>query len=275
MNKNAHFLILSPLLLLLYSPLYGQPGATGDTTKVKLRLPSDLYFEMSPYRKDQNKIVFKVDYLLKNLAVVTSDNKTSSILIQQAMSDTMKEKKIGYLIATPIFDSIGGDSNTAIYYFGKGGGEDTVNEIHAAAVKVFFSDDSEPSTKLVRIKDRLKFNVAVNKFRSIKGSNSQLGKKRMELEFIRIETPGSKKATLSIDQEPRRGNALVCIFNANNGNLLATLDPKKLYQSFTTKNDVYVFPLIRPLVTSTATGTKITFQVGDPKVNGSVTASEE
>lgn len=275
MNKNALLLILLLLIISQQFTVYGQTGDNIGNTKVKLRLPSDLYFEMSPYRKVQNKIVFNVDFLLKDLAVVTSDNKTSKIILQQAGRDTMKKKKIGYLIATPIFDSIVGGRETAIYYFGKGGGEDSVNEIHAAAVKVFFSDDSEPSTKLVRIKDRMKFNVPVNKFRNLKGSNSELGKKRMELEFIRVETPGSKKATLTIDQEPRRGNVLVCIFNATNGNLLAALDPKQPNQSFTTRNDVYIFPLVRPFVTSTPTGTKITFQVGDPKVNGSVTASEE
>lgn len=275
MNKNALFFILPPLVILLSFPLCGQTGGTGVDTKVKLKLPADLYFEMLPYRKDQTKIVFSVDYLLKGLAMVTSDNKTSSILIQQGMNDTMKEKKIGYLIATPILDSVGGDSNTAIYYFGKGGGEDLANAIHAAAVKVSFSGTAKPSTKLICVKDRFKFGVKAEKFRSLKGDGSDYLSKRDGQEFIRIETPKSKMVTLLIDQERRRGNTLVCIFNTKNGRLLATLDPKKPNQSFTTTNNVYVFPLIRPFVTSTVTGTKITFQVGDPKVNGSVTASEE
>ncbi len=275
MNKNAIFLALYTLLILLYFPIYGQTGGPGVTTKVKLRLPSDLYFEMSPYRKGHNKIVFNVDFLLKGLAMVTSDNKTSKLIFQQGLSDTLGKRKIGYLIATPLYDSTARDADTALYFFGKGGGDDGVMPIHSAAVKVFFTEDSDPSIKLVCIRDRLKFGVKEEKIRSLKDEPSDFSEKRSNQEFIRIETPGSKKATIFIDYEIRRGNVLVCIFNPNNGDLLAILDPKKPNQSFTTKNNVYVFPLIRPFVTSNLTGTNITFQVGDPKVNGSVTASEE
>ncbi len=273
MNKMALFPSLTLLLGLICFPLSAQTGSNAGEVKVKLRLPSDLYFEMAPYRKGLDNIIFRADYLMEGLAIITSDNQTSSILRQAGLSATIQERKTGYLIASPTCDSIV-IQDTSIYYFGKGGGDDLSNHIYAAEVKVSFSEDAGLSTKRVRIKDRFKFGVEANKVRSLKGGSSGT-MRQPEQEFIKVEPPGSMKVTLFIDEEPRRGNVLVSIFNANNGRLLATLDPKKQGQSFTTKNKVYVFPLIRPYVTSTGTGTKITFQVGDPKVNGSVTASEE
>ncbi|HNT19720.1 MAG TPA: hypothetical protein PKL70_04775, partial [Saprospiraceae bacterium] len=271
MNKIALFQVLILFLGLIHFPLYAQPGGNTGTLKIKLRLPSDLYFEMAPYRRKQNRIVFNVDALMEGLAIITSDNQTSSIFRQAGMIDTMQKRKTGYLIASPTCDSIviQDIQDTSIYYFGKGGGEDLANNVHAAEVKIYFSEDADPSIKRVRIKDRVKFGVEANKVRSLKGDPSDLTEPP-EHGFIKIEPSGSKKVTLFIDEEPRRGNVLVSIFNANNGRLLATLDPKKQGQRFTTKNKVYVFPLIRPYVISTGTGTKITFQVGDPKVNGSV-----
>ncbi len=178
------------------------------------------------------------------------------------------------MIATPLYDKkTTGD--TAVYFFGKSGGEDTMNTLYAAEIKVYYSDDSTPSIKRVRIHDRLKIGVPKKKISTLRGNTSNNAMKSSDEEYIRINTKGSNKAIIFIDQELRRGNALVCIFNATTGNLLAILDPKKQNQSFITKDDVFVFPLIRPFVTSKADYVFITFQVGDPKVNGSVTASEE
>ncbi len=92
MNKNVPHLFLLLIFFNLHIDLGYAQISNDPIKKVKLRLPADLYYEMTPYRKG-NPIVFTADSVLAGLALIASDNKTSTFFTKQGDNMSMKKKK--------------------------------------------------------------------------------------------------------------------------------------------------------------------------------------
>ncbi len=179
-----------------------------------------------------------------------------------------------YVLAIPMLYQTFRNGNTNVYRFGVNGGEGNFNSAEVSVTRT--TNDASPITINSQnyIRPPVKFSIDLASLYSEPSSGTYNNQS-----YLRVEASDAQKAIVQINRQSERGNAFVCIFTEN-GNLIAELDPKKPNdnspaQSFTVDQTVYIIPVIGKKVSSQNGVDLVVFEVGDPKQNVTVEATEE
>jgi len=272
MKKNAipPLIIISSLLAIFLTTCRppGEPSPP-KSTKLNLKIPSGLYYQRMP--EDDKSVLFSVESLLSSVNIFASDNFSSSAL-HQGQTKNFPHGRKSFLMAIPLLYKIENVLDTSIYYFGEGGGEDSLDD---ALVKVRYNRD-QTSKPLQAQHTPVMIELEDDQIWSQKTSSDTGG--FSVTKYLRVPVSGNNNATISITGESRRGKVMVCIIHERNGKLLALLNPKVNGNlSYTTDKTVFIIPFIVPNSSGNFGLTKdtIMFVVGDPIVNGTASAEEE
>ncbi len=245
---------------------YGQPGFSN----LNLKIPESLYYSRSP--ANNKAIRFEADVIRSAINVFTTDN-ARSLNLKQSQAQSMGSGRKSFLLAIPLLYNRGLQGTTRSYHFGENGGEDNMDD---ALVLISYAGNPA-SAELNSTHPPVLLKLEDASILTITSASSGIGPTGSKT-YLKVDASNSNPATITLNKEARRGKVMVCIFNASNGNMIGMLDPKRnSVESFTTRRDVWVVPIIKPN-RSTHSGTavdQIIFEVGDPVVNGSVRASEE
>lgn len=254
------------LLLSATLTSFGQPGFSN----LNLKIPDSLYYSRSP--ANNKSIRFEANTILSAINVFTSDN-ARSLKLNQAQAQSMGLGRKSFLLAIPLLYTRSLQGTTQSYHFGENGGEDKMDD---ALVSISYAGNpastelnSNHPPVLLKLEDAAILNIT-----NVTSGIGPTGTKT----YLKVDASNSNTATIILRRETRRGGVLVCIFNATNGNMIGQLDPKRNpVESFTTRRDVWVVPIIKPNRSrpSGSAMDQIIFEVGDPVVNGTVRASEE
>lgn len=262
-KKSTLFLFF---LFILPFAAYSQPGFTN----LNLKIPDSLYYSRSP--ANNKSIRFVANTILSAIDVFTSDN-ARSLKLKQATAQSMGVGRKSFLLAIPLLYTRSLQGTAQTLHFGENGGEDKMDD---ALVSISYAGNpastelnSNHPPVLLKLEDAAILNIT--------NASSVIGLTGTKT-YLKVDASNSNTATLTLRREARRGGVLVCIFNATNGNLIGLLNPKRnSVESFTTRRDVWVVPIIKPNRSrpSGSAVDEIIFEVGDPVVNGTVRASEE
>ena len=239
---------------------------------MKLKVPTDLYYGRIP---GQNKrIKLSITNKKQEVMMIVTDNKNNPDSKRLTVSSQLRgQGSPTFLMMIPKLYRIGNDGSDRIYNFGRGcaeGGEDD------ASLRLTYQNDN-PSPNGPSSQPTVRILAEDNEIHTGNGSDQSIG--AIE-KFLRIEASRTKTATLQINRKPERGQVIIAVFDAKNGNLLGTLDPKNPSdsapnQSLTVDRQVFVIPFIRPKVSSDNGIDTVVFEVGDPEENGRVRVEEE
>ncbi len=244
-------------------------------TKLNLKIPNGLYYQRTPAK--EKFIEFKTDSVLNSLNIFITDNKRRfTIDINNKSSYSEMDLRIGktsYLLAVPKLFMTLYDEDSSYYSFGQNGTEDNLASAVVKIVYGNFKASPYPNVKYDPVKIKFENNRIWKHNQDVDKSAYTSSK-----EFLKIEVSSERKAIISIEHEERRGKVIVCILNATNGKLEEVLNPKSFTKlSFSTDHNVFVIPIIVPNQAGNfgLETDSIKFEVGDPKVNGTVSAEEK
>ena len=241
---------------------------------INLKMPTEFYYTKSPERG--KRIKYTVSTKLEGINLIATGDQQSSRLGKNSVFRGNRLGVTSRLVAIPKLYSIAFATNgEKTFNFGRNGGEDRVDD---ATVKLTYNND-EVSTALDANYQPIIFRVTKAEIHKTEKGDADHAISNKE-DFLEVEASSSNPATLTISRNPKQGNTIVAIFDAKNGKLLGSLNPKDPDNpaptlSFTTDKTVYVIPIIRPKVTSANGKDTIIFEVGDPEENGHVEAEDE
>ncbi|NND33455.1 MAG: hypothetical protein HKN76_12760 [Saprospiraceae bacterium] len=240
--------------------------------KLSLKFSDDLYYSRQPGNNRQVK--FTVKTKLDAIFLIATNNDRSKKL-RKDESDSLGRGRRGFLLAIPKLFFVNRDGNNRIYQFGQNGGQGNNDD---ATVQLSYSQaDASPTQPSNR--PPVTFDINEGEMMVVTNTSTESGNTDGK-HFLKAEASPANPVTVTINRNPNQGKVIVCIFNANNGNLLARLDPKdqvdlSASQSFTSDKIIHIVPVIKPLKNSINGKDEIKFEVGDPKDNGSAESEEK
>ena len=240
---------------------------------IKLKIPSGLYYQRTP--DEDLSVAFSTVSIINSLNIFTTDNSRVKVFKNSGDTVTLGKNDPGYLLAIPALYDISKAGDTAIFSFGVGGAADNSA---AAVVKVIFGDFPETKQKNYLRQMEVEIQVADTQILNYDRTGTMQGPTSPKQYLTIIGGNQQNKASIYLDESLARGKVMICIINRRNHQLIALLNPKSSNQMpFVTRHEVYIIPIIAPNLSGNygLPIDSINFSVGDPKVNGSVTASEE
>lgn len=244
---------------------------------LELSIPSGLYFQREP----EEILNFTVDSIIQGLDIFTSNNDTSAVLKNKGQRTRFGNNKTAYLLGIPTMFNISSDDSVTHFEFGPSGADDNGA---AAIVHVQYNKNINP-TASQNIQHR-KVGIFLKEDEILEYRFDDTNSITTPKKYLSIHASNNRRAKISIDTSAAKGRVLVCIIRKNpgqgqgHGHLLGILNPKNnnnKIPEFIVKVPVYIIPIIVPNISGNYGFPidSIFFAVGDPKVNGSVTASEE
>lgn len=240
---------------------------------LNLKITNDLYYSRTP-ATNRNGINITLKSKVPTVLAVATDNSGEKRLNPNESFSNGKGRP-AYLIVVPQLYDMADNGISKSFKFGRNSAE---NNFDDAVVKIFYNNGI-PSPVGPMNRQLVNFGVSNEEIYTVSGANAPNGDLTGKI-FLKVEASNSETATIEIDRQANRGNVIVGIFSAKNGNLLAKLNPKDPVNqesriAFTTDETVIIVPLIRPEVNSADGRDTIRFMVGDPVENATAESIEE
>ena len=244
-----------------------------EVQKLRLKFTNDLYYSRLP-SKNRKRIRFRVTDKLDAINMITSDNQAAR-RVGKGTRQSLAKGKRAFLLAIPRLYNVSQEGTSFRFDFGQSGGEEGVDD---ANVQILY-DQRELSPVPPSHQSPVMFEVQNDEILEVESSMADAPDISGQ-EFLKVTGSADAPVTIQIKRDFRQGNVFVCVFDAQNGNLLARLNPKDPVnpsptQAYTTDRMVYVIPVIRPKVEFQGGKHIIVFEVGDPEKNGSAESEEE
>ena len=242
----------------------------GQSQSLNLNVPGMLCSEQY-LTSGNNKISYTVSELISSCVNIYGSNPGQMAVDMYDGKTSMNPGSSAFVMSTVKLYSVSGEEGQKSYNFGQGCAEDglddaNVNIVYAGEAATIPSPVTDPKAAYLQ--------VSADQVLSVTGNNTPNGATG-QMTYLHVSANDSNTATIKIAQESRQGQVYVVVYSANGGNALAMLHSKSNDLSYTTNQDVYVVPMIRPNVMSDQRSTTIVFEVGDPRRNGKVVAEEE
>ena len=190
--------------------------------------------------------------------------------LSSGKNQMLPDRSAFVLAVAKLFD-VSEVSNSKVYSFGTGCGEENVDDANVFINYVGQSPSAPNNTEssipaLLPIDSRQILTINSNTT-----PNGATGDKI----FLNVLANPQSTATISINNDSRQGQVFLVIYDAASGQALTSLHSKSNDLSFTVAQDVWVVPMLKPMASEDQRSTTILFEVGDPKRNGKVIAEEE
>ncbi len=238
--------------------------------QVNLRIDNTLVNSSSPGAEGET--VYDVTFLRSECISLFACNPGKSAVQLQEGINPMDQGESSYIISTALLQSVVNSADGKRYAFSETCAE---NYKSNANVRVIYSYDT-PNTP-IQSSGQTDFMLELDKTKvlTVSGNDTPVGATGVK-QFLKVLASPGNTATISINYDTNRGQVYVAIMSIGQGSkTLAMLNPKSTNNlSFTVQEDVFIVPILKPILTEENGETVILYEVGDPERNGKVRVEE-
>ena len=245
-------------------------GLNAISQQQNLNIPNDLCFTSQP--SVDKAVNYNVTLLRNECINIFASNPNTNARKLNMGATTMANNARSSLIAPVRLTSISTSSGNKSYNFGPACGEAGVDD---ANVIINYTGNSGSTSTFGGGNTPFRLLIPATEILTVTGNNTP-DNSNVTQDYLKVEASSTNTATISIATNVNQGQVIIAIFLAQgNPNPVALIDPKSTTGlSYTTDEDVFVVPLIRPKLKVVNGVRKIVFEVGDPEENGTVDEGE-